>query len=66
MDQLFYQENIIKSEKLVDSKLFKRTYPYICDKCGEFAHTQHEYCDKCGAENSLRNAEKEDYKKRLK
>ncbi|MBY8989817.1 MAG: hypothetical protein KGD58_03605 [Candidatus Lokiarchaeota archaeon] len=46
----------------MDTKLFKRTYPYICNKCGEFAHTKQEYCDKCGAADSLRKAEKVDYK----
>ncbi|MFX1364271.1 MAG: hypothetical protein ACFFCE_03755 [Promethearchaeota archaeon] len=45
----------------MDVKLFKKTFPFICDKCGEFAHTNHEYCDKCGAEG-LRKANKEDYK----
>jgi len=48
----------------MDSKLFKKTFTHICDKCGEFAHTQQPNCDKCGA-NSLRKATKEDYKKRL-
>jgi uncharacterized OB-fold protein len=66
IDQLLFQENIKKSENIMDSKLFKKTYPYICKDCGEFAHTQHEYCDKCGAKNSLRIAEKADYKKRFK
>ncbi|MHA2007065.1 MAG: hypothetical protein ACXABO_05710 [Promethearchaeota archaeon] len=46
----------------MDNKLFRRTYPFICEKCGEFAHTQHEFCDKCGTENSLRKAGKVDYK----
>jgi len=46
----------------MDTKLFKRTYPYICNKCGEFAHTKQEYCDKCGATDSLTKAEKVDYK----
>ncbi|MFX0028906.1 MAG: hypothetical protein ACFE8B_06840 [Candidatus Hermodarchaeota archaeon] len=50
----------------LDIKLFKKTYPFICDKCGEFAHTEQEYCDKCGASNSLRKAEKADYKKQNK
>ena len=47
----------------LDIKLFKKTFPYICNECGEFAHTQHKYCDKCGAE-ALRKALKEDYEKR--
>jgi rRNA maturation endonuclease Nob1 len=47
----------------MDIKLFKKSFPYICDKCGKFAHTEFDYCDKCGAENSLRKATKQDYKK---
>ncbi|MFX1303700.1 MAG: hypothetical protein ACFFBV_00925 [Promethearchaeota archaeon] len=46
----------------MDIKLFKKTFPYICDKCGEFTHTLQNYCDKCGAE-ALRKAKKGDYKK---
>ncbi|MFX1310130.1 MAG: hypothetical protein ACFE9M_08700 [Promethearchaeota archaeon] len=45
----------------MDAKLFKKTFPFICDKCGEFSHTEMAFCDKCGAE-SLRKATKEDYK----
>ncbi|MFW9900043.1 MAG: hypothetical protein ACFFDY_02000 [Candidatus Thorarchaeota archaeon] len=45
----------------MDAKLFKRTYPFICDKCGEFAHTNHEFCGSCG-ERALRKAKREDYK----
>ncbi|MHA2038046.1 MAG: hypothetical protein ACW98X_16545 [Promethearchaeota archaeon] len=47
----------------MDTKLFKKTYPFVCGSCGEFAHTLHEYCDKCGEMNSLRKAGKADYKK---
>ncbi|MHA1885171.1 MAG: hypothetical protein ACW96S_08985 [Promethearchaeota archaeon] len=46
----------------MDTKLFKKTYPFICNSCGEFAHTEYEFCDKCGVENSLRKANKKDYK----
>jgi len=45
----------------LDAKLFKKTFPLICDECGEFAHTAHDFCNKCGAE-ALRKATKEDYK----
>ena len=45
----------------MDAKLFKKTFLFICDKCGEFTHTKHEFCGKCGAE-ALRKAKKEDYK----
>jgi uncharacterized OB-fold protein len=50
----------------LNKKLFKKTYPYICSKCGEFAHTNQEYCDKCGAAKSLKKAEKADYKKKFR
>ncbi|MFW9872720.1 MAG: hypothetical protein ACFFG0_06415 [Candidatus Thorarchaeota archaeon] len=43
-----------KSRRLVDTKTFKKTYPYICSKCGNFTYTQQTYCEMCGAENSLR------------
>lgn len=59
----FINDKTKENVKIVDTKLFKKTYPFICDKCGEFAHTDQEYCDKCGASNSLRKAEKADYKK---
>jgi len=50
----------------LDYKLFKKTYPYVCDKCGEFAHTMYDFCDKCGASDTLRKADKEDYKDYIK
>ena len=46
----------------MDSNLFKKTYQYVCDSCGEFTHTLTEFCEKCG-EKSLRKAKKDDYKK---
>ncbi|MFX0023108.1 MAG: hypothetical protein ACFE9S_12345 [Candidatus Hermodarchaeota archaeon] len=45
----------------MDSKLFKKTFPYICNNCNEFAHTLHAFCDKCG-EKALRRAVNKDYK----
>jgi len=47
----------------MDSKLFKKTYRYVCNSCGEFSHTLADYCEKCGGKDSLRKAIKEDYKK---
>jgi rRNA maturation endonuclease Nob1 len=47
----------------MDTKLFKKTYPYICAHCGEFAHTFHEFCEVCG-KNGLRKAKSKDYKNR--
>jgi rRNA maturation endonuclease Nob1 len=49
----------------MDAKLFKRTFPFVCNDCGEFAHTEHAFCDKCGAQ-ALRKAKKEDYKNHKK
>ncbi|MFX1571605.1 MAG: hypothetical protein ACFFB0_02570 [Promethearchaeota archaeon] len=46
----------------MDDKLFRKTYLYICDNCHNFDHTEHQYCDKCGSEDSLRKAQKQDYK----
>ncbi|HEA70619.1 MAG TPA: hypothetical protein ENH98_01700 [archaeon] len=58
----FIKEIKIYLKKNMDTKLFKKTYPFICNDCGEFSHTKHEYCDKCGKEDSLRKARKIDYK----
>ncbi|MFX0104887.1 MAG: hypothetical protein ACFE75_05310 [Candidatus Hodarchaeota archaeon] len=44
----------------MDIKLFKKTFKFICDECGKFAHTEREYCEKCGAQ-ALRKATKDDY-----
>ncbi|MBY9018099.1 MAG: hypothetical protein KGD66_04630 [Candidatus Lokiarchaeota archaeon] len=46
----------------MDLKLYKKTYPYICSSCGEFAHTLREYCEICGKKDSIVNAKKQDYK----
>ena len=46
----------------MDSKLFKKTYQFVCGSCGEFTHTLTEFCEKCG-EKSLRKATNADYKK---
>ncbi|MFX1470678.1 MAG: hypothetical protein ACFFB8_18730 [Promethearchaeota archaeon] len=43
-------------------KLFRRTYQYICTECREFSHSLYDYCELCGAKNSLRTANKDDYK----
>ena len=45
----------------MDNKLFKKTFPFICNDCGEFNHTAQEFCDKCGTKG-LRKATKQDYK----
>lgn len=44
----------------MDKKIFKKTFKFVCDECGEFAHTETEYCEKCGVK-ALRKATNEDY-----
>ncbi|MGB5910136.1 MAG: hypothetical protein WBH31_02965 [Promethearchaeia archaeon] len=46
----------------MDMKAFKRSYKYICEKCGKFSHIRRGYCIICGAQ-ALRKATKDDYKK---
>ncbi len=43
-------------------KTFKKTFKFICDKCGEFTHTETEYCEVCGTK-TLRKATTDDYAK---
>ncbi|MFW9971636.1 MAG: hypothetical protein ACFFDF_15680 [Candidatus Odinarchaeota archaeon] len=47
----------------MDAKLFKKTFPYICEECNEFAHTMNDFCEKCGSP-SLRKATNKEYKSR--
>ena len=46
----------------MDTKLFKKVYPYICSSCSEFNHTLTEYCESCGAQSTMHLATKHDYK----
>jgi len=46
---------------IMDKKLFKKTYKFICSNCGEFSHTNRDYCETCGKENTIRKAKKEDF-----
>jgi hypothetical protein len=46
----------------LDIKTFKKTFRFICEQCGEFAHTETEYCEICGTK-TLRKATKDDYAK---
>ena len=62
----FIMARVMWSKIILDKKLFRKTYPYICNECGEFAHTLNEYCEKCGTANSLRPADKDDYKNQEK
>ncbi|MHA1239772.1 MAG: hypothetical protein ACTSQU_03160 [Promethearchaeota archaeon] len=47
-------------------KLFQKSFPHVCDKCGALANTERKYCENCGAQNSLKRVTKEDYAKYLK
>ncbi|MFX1379586.1 MAG: hypothetical protein ACFFA4_10895 [Promethearchaeota archaeon] len=47
----------------LDWKLFKKTYPYICDKCGYLQWNKKSICEGCGSRNSLRKISKKDWKK---
>ena len=42
-------------------KLFRESFPHICDKCGALANTEREFCETCGAPESLRVVTKADY-----
>ena len=46
----------------MEIKSFKKTFRFICNKCGEFSHTRTEFCEKCGF-NDIRKATKNDYSK---
>ncbi|MFX0177912.1 MAG: hypothetical protein ACFE85_16980 [Candidatus Hodarchaeota archaeon] len=42
-------------------KTFRKTYPYLCTKCGKLSNMKREFCENCGTKNSLREISKEDY-----
>ncbi|MFW9971160.1 MAG: methyltransferase family protein [Candidatus Odinarchaeota archaeon] len=44
-----------------NAKKFQKAFPYICSVCGEFTYRKLEYCENCSAQNSIREAIKEDY-----
>ena len=44
-------------------KLFKRTFPTVCAKCGSLSNSIKEYCENCGAKDSFRGTTKEDWNK---
>ena len=59
---------LLTKKKGTETKgVYKSTFPFICDSCGEFSHTFTEYCENCGAKDSLREAKSRDYEeKRVK
>lgn len=46
----------------LDWKLFKASYPYICDKCGYLHWKLDNTCEGCGASNTIRKITKKDWK----
>ncbi len=42
-------------------KLFRESFPHVCEKCGALANTERKFCETCGAPESLRRVTKEDY-----
>lgn len=56
-----YKKYNYKGVYIMDKKLFRKTYPFICVECGEFTHTKREYCEKCGAKDTINKASKDRY-----
>jgi uncharacterized OB-fold protein len=50
----------------VGYKLWKKTFPYMCNSCGAFLHTRAKMCERCGKEDSLKPITKLDYKTKYK
>lgn len=58
---------VLLTKKKGTKGVYKSTFPFICDSCGEFSHTFAEYCENCGTKGSLREATSRDYEeKRVK
>lgn len=51
--------------KLISWDLWKKTYPYICDKCNFLSWEYRKLCEGCGDINSMRKTKKNDYKNAL-
>lgn len=47
-------------------KEFQLTNPYFCESCSNYTSHLMKHCENCGAENSLRDITKKDYKQYLK
>lgn len=45
----------------MDWRLFKKTYPYVCNKCGYFHWEMKLICEGCGNRNTLRKTSKKDW-----
>ena len=44
----------------MDNKTFRKTFKFICERCGEFSQTSRGYCKRCGV-HAPREATKENY-----
>lgn len=45
-------------------KLWKMTYPYVCDACGSFLYEKRDMCEYCGKIGKIREIKKKDYRER--
>ena len=45
----------------VSWKLFKRSFPFICDSCKTTHWEMREYCEGCGKKGTIRETLKVDY-----
>lgn len=43
-------------------KLWKQTFPFICDECFALHSNKREFCSHCGLKDSLRSTTRSDYK----
>jgi len=46
----------------INYKLWKKSFPYICECCGKPHGIKREFCESCGCKNALRGVIKKDYK----
>ncbi|MBA7540884.1 hypothetical protein ES705_33187 [subsurface metagenome] len=44
-------------------KVFRKSFPAICTKCGSLSSMTREYCEVCGAKDTSRETTKEDWEK---
>ena len=47
-------------------KIFKKTYPTICTKCGTLSNMTREFCENCGAKDNFVETTKADWEKSKK
>lgn len=47
-------------------KVFKRSYPVKCTKCGSPSNMSREFCEVCGAKDSYTETTKKDWEKSKK